>query len=229
MKVTYKQHCGDDLMVVDAARVSFDKESEWEWVECGVKAFGRESYQTLSERDQRLISYLARHGHYSPFNHTFITMHVKAPVFVARQLVKHKFMPWNEVSGRYVTFKPEFHMPKDFREKAADKKQGSGGPITREPARTDLELIFIDHHKDSFRRYSQALAHGLCEEQARGLLPLNLMTQWYWSGTLGAWAAMYNLRAKPDAQEETRDVALQAGEIIAPLFPHSWKALTQCT
>jgi len=208
MKVTYIQHCGSDLMVVNAARVSFDKRN----------------LVLDEERDPRIIRFLAKHGHTSPFNHTFITMHVKAPIYVARQLVKHKFMPWNEVSGRYVTFKPEFHMPTAFRSKAEDKKQGSGEPIVDD---SNLRMLFKDQHYDSFLRYKAALDGGLCEEQARGLLPLDLMTQWYWSGTLGAWADMYNLRAKPDAQEETREIAEQAGEIIAPLFEHSWKALTQ--
>lgn len=223
MKVTYRQHCGDDLMIVDAARVSFDKQSEWVNTERMLEY--PDVQPELSEKDQRLIRFLAKHNHISPFNHTFVTMHVKAPVFVARQIVKHKFMPWNEVSGRYVTFKPEFHNPEQFRAKAEDKKQGSGAPLSGQPE-MDLKLIFLDHHKDSFERYIQALNLGLCEEQARGLLPLNLMTQWYWSGTLGAWASMYNLRAKPDAQEETQEIAYQAGEIIEPLFPHAWKALT---
>jgi thymidylate synthase (FAD) len=207
MKVTYIDHCGSDLSVVNAARVSFDKKHD---------AFD-------PEKDAKLIRFLAKHNHISPFNHTFITLHVKAPVFVARQLVKHKFMPWNEMSGRYVTFEPEFYTPDEYRAKAADKKQGSGGPIADA---TNLALLFAESHHDCFERYKAALAYGLCEEQARGLLPLDLMTQWYWSGTLGAWASMYNLRAKPDAQAETQEVARQAGEIIAPLYPHAWEALT---
>ena len=217
MKVTYIQHCGSDVMVANAARVSFDKKSDFAWADEG---------QETSDQDQRLIRFLGREGHISPFNHTFITLHVKAPVFVARHLVKHKFMPWNEVSGRYVTFKPEFYLPPAFRAKVKDKKQGSGEPISGRPS-LDLQLLFIDQHNDSFARYTQALNLGLCEEQARGLLPLNLMTQWYWSGTLGAWASMYNLRAKSDAQEETQKIAYQAGDIIRPIFPHSWEALTR--
>lgn len=207
MKVTYIDHSGSDLMTVNAARVSFDKRHD---------VFD-------DDKDPRLIRFLAKHGHTSPFNHSFITIHVKAPVFVARQLVKHKFMPWNEVSGRYVTFEPEFYTPYEFRAKANDKKQGSGQPIKDT---TNLSILFAESHHECFVRYKAALEQGLCEEQARGLLPLDLMTQWYWSGTLGAWASMYNLRAKPDAQAETREVAEQAGKIIAPLYPHSWEALT---
>lgn len=207
MKVTYIQHCGSDLMVANAARVSFDKKHD----------------EFDDDKDTRLIRYLARHGHTSPFNHTFITLHVKAPVFVARQLVKHKFMVWNEVSGRYVVFKPEFYMPDEFRAKAPDKKQGSGAPIVDDEG---LRWLFEGAHADAFNNYTCALDLGLCEEQARALLPLDLLTQWYWSGTLGAWASMYNLRAKPDAQAETRMIAEQAGSLIEPLFPVSWGALT---
>jgi thymidylate synthase (FAD) len=208
MRVTYVDHAGSDLNVVNAARVSFDK-----W------------HETFDQdKDTRLIRFLARHNHISPFNHTFITLHVKAPVFVARQLVKHKFMPWNEMSGRYVTFEPEFHTPDEFRAKVEDKKQGGGEVIKDDSI---LRMIFAEAHYDAFKAYESALSNGLCEEQARGLLPLDLMTQWFWSGTLGAWASMYNLRAKPDAQAETRNVAEQAGNIIAPFFPVSWEALTQ--
>lgn len=207
MQVTYIDHCGTDLSVVNAARVSFDKRHE---------VFD-------AGRDTRLINFLAKHQHISPFNHTFATMHVKAPVYVARQLVKHKFMPWNEMSGRYVTFEPEFYTPSEFRSKADDKKQGSGEPIKDA---TNLALLFADNHHECFRRYKAALAEGLCEEQARSLLPLDLFTQWYWSGTLGAWSSMYNLRAKPDAQKETQEIAFSAGQILADLYPVSWKALT---
>ena len=212
MKVTYRQHCGDDLMIVDAARVSFDKQSEW----------GPQF--TLKEKDERLIKFLAREGHSSPFNHTFLTMHVRAPLFVTRQLVKHKFMPWNEVSGRYITFDPEFYTPDSFRSKAEDKKQGSG-PVIKDDLK--LKMLFLDNHLQAYNDYKKALRLGLCEEQARGLLPTNLYTQWYWSGTLGAWASMYNLRSSADAQKETQDIARQAGEIIEPLFPVSWQALTK--
>lgn len=207
MEVTYIDHCGSDLSVVNAARVSFDKKHD---------VFD-------PEKDAKLIRFLAREGHTSPFNHTFITMHVKAPVFVARQLVKHKFMPWNEMSGRYVTFEPEFYTPDQYRAKAEDKKQGSGDPISDQ---TELALMFAESHHECFQRYKASLEYGLCEEQARALLPLDLMTQWYWSGTLGAWASMYNLRAKPDAQKETQEIAFSAGKTLSDLYPVSWKALT---
>ena len=198
---------GTDLSVVNAARVSFDKRHE----------------EFDPVKDAGLINFLARNNHTSPFNHTFLTTHVRAPIYMARQLVKHKFMPWNEMSGRYVKFSPDFHIPKSFRMKAKDKKQGSGDTIEDSHK---LRLIFNQNHHESFKRYEQALEEGLCEEQARSLLPVDLMTQWFWSGTLGAWASMYRLRAQPDAQVEAQDIAKQIGEIIQPLFPVSWKALT---
>jgi len=223
VQVTYIDHCSSDITVVNAARVSFDKRSEpvGYFHPEGLSSIGK-WVPKLNDKDQRLIKFLARHNHKSPFNHTFIVTHVKAPVFVARQLVKHKFMPWNEVSGRYVTFNPEFHDMGEYRKKAKDKKQGSGKPI-KDPS--NLEMIFQESHHSCFRRYKQALAEGLCEEQARALLPLDLMTQWYWSGTLGAWADMYKLRIQEDAQLETQEIARMASEIIEPWFPYSWVAL----
>jgi len=217
MKIKYKAHSGSDLMTVNAARVSFDKESEWEEDDRG--------NLKLSEQDKKLVNYLALHGHYSPFNHSFITMHVQAPIFVARQLVKHEYMPWNEVSGRYVTFNPEFYMPKSYRAKVENKKQGSGEPVSVN-TENYLRMIFNDSHRSSFNAYKDALAHGLCEEQARALLPTSLMTQWYWSGTLGAWAKMFNLRDTDSAQEETRELAQSAGGIVSDIYPVSWEALT---
>ena len=120
MKVDYIQHCGSDLAVVNAARVSFDKESDY--------AFEHPYYpadSNLWEKDKKLISYLAKHEHFSPFNHTFITVRVKAPIFVARQLVKHEYMPFNEISRRYVSSKPEFYYPDEWRKADTNVKQGS--------------------------------------------------------------------------------------------------------
>jgi thymidylate synthase ThyX len=127
IKVEYLRHSGDDLAVVDAARTSFDKQSEWDY-SCDEMCFtcvcgGRN--KKLKSSDEKLIKYLANHKHYSPFNHSFISVRVTAPVFVARQLVKHKFMPFNEVSRRYVTDTPEFYKPDRWRKAAPNVKQGS--------------------------------------------------------------------------------------------------------
>jgi thymidylate synthase (FAD) len=221
LKVTYVQHCGDDLAVVNAARVSFKKKSAWVY-EVYQNEMGTRwnTVESLCHQDQKLIKYLATHKHYSPFNHTFITMHVKAPLFVARQLVKHEYMPWNEVSRRYVDSEPEFYWPEAWRKRPAGSvKQGSGDEISLD---WDVEPYVME----GVRAYDKLLDWGVAPEMARMTLPQNVYTEWYWSGTLGAWAKMYNLRAEETAQKETQEIARQAGEIIEPLFPHSWKALT---
>lgn len=216
MRVTYVDHMGSDLSVVNAARVSFKKKHE-----------------EFKEKDKKLLKYLAEHGHISPFHHTFITMHVKAPVFVARQLVKHEYMPWNEVSRRYVDEEPEFYSPNVWRGRSKDKKQGSSGPIDVSNFGTAYSILrqnTIPHAEDRFYThaldfYSDLLDHGVAPEQARIVLPQSMFTEWYWSGTLSAWAKMYNLRIKEDTQYETREVAKQAGEILSGLYPESWAAL----
>lgn len=223
--VDYVQNCGSDLSVVNAARVSFHKESDWDRSK-------EESFQKdgipytlkLTERDVKLITYLATHGHISPFHHAFITLRVKAPVFVARQLVKHKFMPWNEVSRRYVDEEPEFYWPSHWRKQAENVKQGSGGFISSQYqpwCYSVSETAAIE----ALRTYNGLLQEGVAPEQARMVLPQNTMTEWMWSGTLSAWASMLNLRLKPDTQQETREVAQMCYNIIEPLFPVSMKAL----
>lgn len=225
MYVKYIQHCGDDLTVVNAARVSFNKQSDWESEalcptdpHTGGKV---PPYKRLKEKDKKLIKYLASHKHKSPFNHTWITLHVKAPIFIARQLVKHKFMVWNEVSRRYVDENPEFYWPEKWRARSKDKKQGSDGEI-KIPSFLNLDLMLAQNAKV---HYNQMISDGVCPEQARMILPLNTYTEWYWSGTLGAWSDMYNLRAASDTQLETQEVARMCGNLIEPLFPVSWKEL----
>jgi len=216
MNVDYIQHTGSDLSVVNAARVSFDVESEMEQNDL----FGPPE---LAEKDARLISYLARHEHTSPFNHTFITLRVKAPLFVARQLVKHKFMPWNEISRRYVDSVPEFYWG-DLRQAADNVKQGSGGYVGDKQQELTMHE-FQRVAEGAINAYLNALDDGICAEQARMILPQNMYTEWYWSGTLGAWADMYKLRIDAHSQKETQEVAAMCGDIIAPLFPVAWKSL----
>ena len=206
--VTYVDHMGSDLSVVNAARVSFGKKSDWD------------VGQKLSERDARLIAYLARENHKSPFNHAFATFHVKAPVFVARQLVKHEYMPWNEISRRYVDERPEFFAPDGWRGRSADKKQGSEGVVA-----TGIKPDMI--HDLSRQTYQNLLAEGVCPEQARMVLPQSMMTEWFWSGSLHAVAKMCSLRLKTDTQQETREVAIQIDEHMNLLFPVSWKELAK--
>ena len=217
--VTYINHMGDDLSVVNAARVSFGKKSEL--VEGTVKQDEQGDYleMVLSDRDTKLIRYLAKHKHISPFGHAFASFHVKAPIFVARQLVKHKFLRWNEISRRYVDEDPEFYFPLTWRGRSADKKQGSEGEV-----KSNFNINY--HTMAALKGYQQMLDEGVAPEQARMVLPQSMMTEWYWSGSLDAFADMCNLRCKPDTQAETREVADKISAEMAKLFPVSWEALS---
>ena len=221
IKATYIDHMGSDLSVVNAARVSFGKKSEW--VEGPLKndEIGDYVELVLSDRDTKLIYYLAKHKHISPFGHAFASFHVKAPIFVARQLVKHKFLRWNEISRRYVDDEPEFYVPDVWRGRSADKKQGSEGVV--EDYNTTVLPLW---HGDALEYYARLLDSGVAPEQARMVLPQSTMTEWYWSGSLDAFADMCKLRCKDDTQYETRLVANQISEEMGKLFPVSWRALT---
>ncbi len=228
IKVTYIDHMGSDLSVVNAARVSFGKKSTelgWSGVE------GDRMTPILHDTDKRLIKYLAKHKHMSPFGHAFASFHVKAPIFVARQLVKHKFLRWNEISRRYVDDDPEFYMPDQWRGRADDKKQGSAGIV-------DIDKYWTENvsddgwtpmpslaYEDALYCYHGLLNAGVCPEQARMVLPQSTMTEWYWSGSLDAFADMCNLRCKEDTQFETSQVAKCLSQGMKDLFPVSWEAL----
>ena len=232
---------GSDLSVVNAARVSFGKKSEWEepFEDCD------KSLMRLSNRDTKLIKYLAEHKHLSPFGHAFASFHVKAPIFVARQLVKHKFLRWNEISRRYVDDEPEFYTPDVWRGRAKDVKQGSSdegfkGYFYYEykddeseiPYKyqcgvdTPLEDVIENFNERTLSLYTDMIDRGIAPEQARMVLPQSTMTEWYWSGSLDAFAAMCRLRCAPDTQLESRLVADPISDIMAGLFPVSWAALT---
>jgi thymidylate synthase (FAD) len=215
IQATYIDHCGSDLTTVNAARVSFGKQSEWE-VDYDNDMFTGQN--VLSERDAKLIRYLAKHKHLSPFGHAFASFHVKAPIFVARQLVKHKFLRWNEISRRYVDDEPEFYVPDVWRGRSEDKKQGSDGVVYPK-----TEVDFNDY--TALRTYNELLESGVAPEQARMVLPQSTMTEFYWSGSLDAFASMCVLRLKDDTQYETRLVAQQIDEVMSNLFPVSWQAL----
>jgi thymidylate synthase (FAD) len=205
ISATYLKHMGDDLDVVNAAKVSFAKESK-----------------EFDDNSVRLIKYLAKHKHMSPFGHCFASFHVKAPIFVARQLVKHKFLRWNEVSRRYVDDEPEFYQPDVWRGRSADKKQGSDGVVKLYGV---AEQIVDDYAAEALTAYQALLEAGVAPEQARMVLPQSTMTEWWWSGSLDAFADMCNLRCKPDTQLETRLVANDICDKMRELFPVSWLAL----
>lgn len=226
MKAELIDSMGSDLSVVNAARVSFDKESEWEWVECGVKAFGNESYQQLSDKDKKLIRFLARENHFTPFTHCVITLRETVPIFVARQRFKHTVgFTYNEVSRRYVDDTPEFFVPDVWRKRAENVKQGSSD----EEIDNDFE-VFLKYKKyiaiaETF--YNDMLADGVAPEQARMVLPQSLLTSYYVTGSLSAFARAYNLRSEESAQKEIQELAISWKNIIEPLFPESWLALTE--
>ena len=221
MNVTLLDSMGTDLTVANAARVSFNKKAQWE------KFIPGQGILELAERDKKLIRYLAKHGHWTPFGHATLSFHIKAPIFVARQLVKHQVgLVWNEISRRYVDEDPEFYFPETWRGKPTDKKQGS----------SDEEIVWLDreHRVGSAVRqsstgagalYRDMLDVGVAPEQARMVLPQNTYTEWYWTGSLYAFSRVCKLRVQEDAQKETQDVAQLIADRCEQLFPVCWKEL----
>ena len=215
MNITLIDKMGTDLSVVNAARVSFAKQSQWKRM---VPSAGKEGYD-LSEKDDKLIKYLAKHGHWSPFAHAFISFRIKAPIFVARQLVKHQVgLAWNEVSRRYVDDKPEFYIPFMWR-KRPDKsiKQGSSD---EEVPYDIMKLI-----NTAQETYDDMLAEGIAPEMARMVLPQCMHTEWIWSGSVYAFSRVCNLRNKSNAQSETRMVTLELSKHMKDHFPVCTKYL----
>lgn len=194
---------GGDLTVVNAARVSFGKESS-----------------VLSEQDTRLIKYLAKHKHWTPFAHVQLQFRIVAPVFVARQLMKHQIgLVWNEVSRRYVDTTPEFYLPDIWRGRPVNAKQGSDGEVS---VSHDVVASALDQVAGL---YQYLIDQGVAPEQARMVLPQNMMTEWVWTGSLAAFARVAGLRLAKDAQEETRVVVSHIAFHCGEIAPVSWAAL----
>ena len=215
MKVELRNFMGNDLTVVNSARVSFDTNKK-----------------VFTMTDKKLIAYLAKHKHMSPFGHCFASFKVTAPIFVARQLVKHKFLRWNEISRRYVNTKPNWYRPSIsdpdtaiWRSQTKDKKQGSGDVIQSEDTQSLATFTLSNVIAEAMTAYEKLLSMGVCEEQARMVLPICHMTEWFWSGSLDAFADMCILRCAKDAQVETKMVADQISDHMERLFPVSWKEL----
>ncbi len=217
-------HMGSDLTVVNAARVSFAKESNWMTIPEGGRI-----HNLLEDSDEKLITYLADHNHWTPFGHCMVTLREKVPIFVARQRFKHTIgFCYNEISRRYVDDEPEFFIPDKWRKAADNKKQGSsdeeidinpynlGGSIN--PYVYLLIQARLTHKK--------LLDMGICPEQARMVLPQSMITEYYVTGSLAAWVRAYKLRIDNHAQKEIQNLAEEWNKIIKPLFPVSWKALT---
>lgn len=211
----YMDHMGTDLTPVNAARVSFDKQSF-------LDANGQ-----LLDKDVRLIDYLAEHEHFIPFAHAQFQVRCRAPIAIARQAFKHKVgFVENEVSRRYVSSRPEYFEPIAFRKAAKDKKQGSSSEQFEGIQGYTMMRRYEAHMEYAIKYYEELIAEGVCPEQARFVLPQGVMTEWVWTGSLLAYARFYNLRTKPDAQLEIQGLARQVGNLVKDKFPVSWTALT---
>lgn len=209
MKVEYVDHMGGDVNVVNAARVSFAKEvSEFDL-----------------EKDSKLINYLAKHNHFTPLAHTSVTIRVKAPIFMARQFVKHQIgLVWNEESRRYIDDEPEFYIPNVLRGRPVNAKQGSGDDLLSSDLFTQM---IITESKNCLDLYKRLLEGNVAPEQARMVLPQNTMTNWMWTGSLVALSRVVKLRTDSHAQKEAQELAELIGDVVSPLYPVSWKALME--
>jgi thymidylate synthase (FAD) len=224
MKVELISCLGTDLTVVNAARVSFDKESDWEVI--------HSMRQELSSKDAALIRYLAKHNHFTPFTHCMITLRETIPIFVARQRFKHTIgFSYNEVSRRYVDDTPEFYTPDTWRGKADNAKQGSSEKeIDINPTIQGIPPALFDVYQHALKTckwtYENLLDKGVCPEQARMVLPQSMYTSYYVTGSLSAFARAYKLRIDKHAQKEIQELAEKWNAIIKDLYPVSWEALT---
>lgn len=209
LKVEYIDHLGSDQSVVKAARVSFANDKE----------------VRTEAQDAKLIKYLAEHNHWSPFSHVVITLRMTAPIPIRTQAFKHKVgFSENEESRRYVSYTPDYYMP-TFRMQAVNKKQGSGSEFDGED-QFELCNMYEDAIQRSIKTYEELLEKGVAEEQARFVLPQGCLVNWYWTGSLAAFARFYNQRTDPHAQLEIQELAKEVGILMSKLYPVSWKALT---
>lgn len=231
---------GNDLAVVNAARVSFDKRSNWEcqdslgflkknfpnqlYTHIG-NEYGIDEWGVLSESDQKLIQYLAKHNHWTPFSHTAITLRMAAPIPIRTQCFKHKVgLTENEESRRYISSTPELYIPEFFRSKPEGSiKQGSG---EKHPNSDEWLWGYKKICEEAIYMYESMIEHGVCPEQARFVLPQGVLVNWIWTGNLYSFANFYNKRTEEHAQKEIQELAHKVSKIIEPLFPVSWRCLT---
>ena len=223
MRVDYVCHMGSDINVVNAARVSFAKETQ----------------EFDLEKDSKLINYLAKHNHWSPLAHTSVSIRVKAPIFMARQFVKHQIgLVWNEESGRYIDDTPEFYLPTVWRSRPENAKQGSGdgvvthieyelSPVSGEKISLPIEETYNHLIGTALDTYNMMLDSNVAPEQARMVLPQSVMTNWIWTGSLVAFARVCKLRLDSHAQKEAQELAHKINDVVAPLYPVSWGALME--
>lgn len=207
IKVEYISHMGDALTVVNAARVSFGGAS-----------------QELSEKDRKLIKYLADHKHMSPFEHLTLTVKVSVPLYIRSQIMRHRTFAYNEISRRYTDKDLEFFIPKIFRKQHDSNRQASAGPlgtIMQWQLAQGMELA----HKSALEVYNTLIEAGVCREQARGVLPQNLMTEFFMTGNLRNFAHFIDLRKHEGAQAEVQEVARQLEQILKDKFGYAAEVL----
>jgi len=209
MRVDYVDHLGSDVNVVNAARCSFAKEVK----------------ELDLDKDTKLINYLAKHNHFTPLAHTCVTIRVKAPIFMARQFVKHQIgLVWNEESRRYIDDEPEFYIPDTLRNRPTNAKQGSGGVFDSYYS-DQIQQFIISSSEDCLNLYNEMLRENVAPEMARMVLPQNVMTNWMWTGSLVAFARVVKLRTDAHAQQEAQELGWLIHDTIKDLYPVSWKAL----
>lgn len=227
MKAEYIDHMGSDLTVVNAARVSFDKESGWENEHWGHDDFEFPNY--LKKSDAKLINYLAKHNHFTPFTHCQITLRETVPIFVARQRFKHTVgFTYNEISRRYVDSPPEFYVPDEWRSRPdGSVKQGSCEDVVTHLGRHSVDECYRTVLLQCEQLYRKMLQYNVAPEQARMVLPQSMMTSYYVTGSLAAFARAYKLRSDNHSQKEIQMLAEEWNAIISELFPVSWQALIE--
>ena len=234
MKAEYIDHLGTELTVVNSARCSFDKTSDWEretkytWVDD--RTCLEDVILSLKEVDKGLINYLAKNNHFTPFTHCMITVREKVPFAIARQRQKHQIgFSYNEVSRRYVDSEPEYHMPQAWRLRSENKKQGSSDETLSQEQHDEVENRYMSILHEIGNLYNDLVhpeGYNVCPEQARFILPLATYTEYYATGSLYAFARAYNLRKEgTESQKEIQMLAAHWDRIIRPLYPHSWQAL----
>lgn len=210
LKISYVDHMGTDLTIVNAARVSFNKTSE-----------------EFTDKDRKLVNYLAEHEHMSPFEHCTVTVMVECPLYIRSQIHRHRTFAYNEISRRYTSENLEFYVPSidDIRRQSKSNRQASDGQLDETQSQEIIDLM-IQCHNDCLNLYNKLLDLGVCREQARGVLPQNLMTKFYMTGNLRNLAHFIHLRTHDGAQKEVRDLAYQLKNILSERFPNALEALT---
>ena len=206
MKITLIKTLGTDLTIVNAARVSLNKQSK-----------------KINEQDEKLIAYLMKHKHWSPFAHAILQYRITAPLFIARQWYKHQIgIARNEISRRYISTPPTYYTPQTWRQTAKTIKQGSAQPLPQEKQK-EIHQKYKNHIKDTTKLYKELINNNICPEQARIILPQATNTQWIETASLYACLRIIHLRCEHTAQKEIQKLAQQLEKIIKQKYPITMK------